>query len=73
MVSGERCYECIYCGKRMTDDLSIFCLVPDKPAVENLCYCVCEECKDKYKRTPKATKSLSIKDIKRPSTRKERP
>lgn len=73
MVPGEKCYECVYCGKKSADDLSIFCLMPDKPTVENLCYCVCEECRENYKRTPKASGSLGIKEIKKPSIRKERP
>lgn len=73
LVPGDKCCECVYCGKRFTDDLSVFCLIPDRPAVENVCYCVCEDCKEKYKKTPKAASKIGVREIKKPSVRKERP
>ncbi len=47
-LSGEKCYKCAYCGKELTDDLKIFCVLPDKPASENVCWCVCEACREEF-------------------------
>jgi hypothetical protein len=47
-ISGEKCYKCSYCGKEFTDDLKIFCVLPDRPPSENICWCVCDNCREEF-------------------------
>lgn len=44
-VPGDKCGRCEYCGKELTDDLEVFCLIPWKDPSVNICWCVCQECK----------------------------
>jgi hypothetical protein len=64
MSSGETCFECAYCGKKFTEDLAVHCILPDRPATENVCYCVCQDCKDRYLRGEPIRVKGAIKDIK---------
>ncbi len=44
-VPGDRCERCQFCGNESTDELEIFCPIAKKDPSENVCWCVCSECK----------------------------
>ena len=47
-VPGEKCEKCQFCGKEITGDLSVFCPTGFKDPSENVCWCVCSECKVEF-------------------------
>ncbi len=47
-VPGHKCGKCEFCGKEFGDDLSVFCPVGKKDPSDNVCWCVCSECKDRF-------------------------
>ena len=47
-VPGAKCKRCQYCGKELTGDLAVFCPISRKDPGENICWCVCPDCKEKF-------------------------
>jgi hypothetical protein len=61
-LSSEKCYKCAYCGKEMTDDLRVFCVLPDRPSSENVCWCVCDDCREKFLKKSREKRSNILRN-----------
>ncbi len=42
------CKTCENCGKEIAEDLEVFCHMSQKKAGEDICWCICGECKVKF-------------------------
>ena len=46
-VPGSKCKKCQFCGREFGDDLAVFCPVGYKDPRDNVCWCICNECRNK--------------------------
>ncbi len=54
-LSGRwECKQCQYCGKRLSEDEEIFCILPFRgPGLDkDICMCVCKKCREKFLKEP---------------------
>ncbi len=42
------CKKCENCGKEIVDDLEVICHISQKKTGEDICWCICNDCKAKF-------------------------
>jgi len=49
-VPGDKCEKCHFCGKELMGNLQVFCPIGHKDPSENVCWCICSECRADFLR-----------------------
>lgn len=46
--NSSLCHKCQYCGKILVEPTEPVCILPHKIRSENVCYCICPDCRRKF-------------------------